>query len=140
MSTASIGRAKTVIVSGHGEHAAAVVSSVIVRAYDDALDPRVRFTGPVAFHWSTAAHVLKVVAARMAEEYAQNGIASRVGHYLRSLTPDERFEATTEYLQKHGRLLPRELTEGGGGRVRANFTRVLEERPRILQQTRRASR
>jgi len=39
MSTASTGRAKTVIVSGHGEHAAAVVSSVVVRAYDHVLDP-----------------------------------------------------------------------------------------------------
>jgi hypothetical protein len=81
--------------------------------------------------------VLKAIALRMAEEYAENKIAAIIGDYWKKLSLDEQFAAADEYLEKYGHLLPSELTEGGGARIRTNFARVLENHPKILQKTRR---
>ncbi len=76
--------------------------------------------------------VLKTVAQLMVEEYAENEIRARVGAFWNGLSLDEKLEVPTEYIKKHGHLLPSELTEGSAGRLRMNFLKVLEEHPRLL--------
>ena len=80
--------------------------------------------------------VLKAVALRMAEEYAENEISARVIDYWNKLTLEEQFSATDEYLEKYGHLLPSEMTEGSAARIRANFPKVLEKHPRMLHKFR----
>jgi len=84
--------------------------------------------------------VLRGLALRIAERYAQNEVSARVGQYWEELTTDEMISATTEYLEKYGHLLPSELTEGSAARLRANFPKVLEKHPHLLQQIRRTGR
>lgn len=84
--------------------------------------------------------VLRAVAMRMADEYAENEISARVGEYWQRLSVDEQISAATEYLDKYGHLLPSEMTEGYGTRIRANFPRVLARHPQILRKTRRLGR
>ena len=84
--------------------------------------------------------VLRAVALRMAEEYSENEISARVGLYWERLSVDEQISATTEYLQKYSHLLPSEMTEGYGARIRANFPKVLAQHPQVLRRTRRLGR
>lgn len=80
--------------------------------------------------------VLKAIALRMAEEYAENQIGALIGEYWKKLTLDERFAASDEYLEKYGHLLPSELTEDSAVRIRANFRQVLEKHPEIIRKIR----
>jgi hypothetical protein len=84
--------------------------------------------------------VLRGVARRVGEQYAEGEIAARVGRWWNGLSLDEKTAATTEYLERYGHLLPSELTEGSAARVRAEFPRVLMEHTRLLQRTRRVGR
>jgi hypothetical protein len=84
--------------------------------------------------------VLRTIAMRMTEKYAQNEISARIQQFWDELSIDEKLAVPTEYLEKHGHLLPPELTEGSAARIRVNFRKVLEEHPRILQRTRRVGR
>lgn len=77
--------------------------------------------------------VLRTVAGRMAEWYADNEIKAKVTAYLNSLSPDETMEAMDEYLTKYGRLLPGDLTEGAAVRIRMNFFKVLCQHPRLVR-------
>ena len=81
--------------------------------------------------------VLKAIALRMAEEYAENKIGALIDDYWKKLTLDEQFATPDEYLEKYGHLLPSELIEGSAVRIRANFPKVLEKHPQILQNFRR---
>ena len=81
--------------------------------------------------------VLKAIALRMAEEYAENRIGAIVSDYWKKLTLDEQLSVTDEYLKKHGHLLPSELTEDGAVRLRANFPKVLAQHPEIIRKIRR---
>ena len=81
--------------------------------------------------------VMKAVALRMAEEYAEAWTSTRIIAFLDKLTVDEQFSVMDEYLKKYGHLLPSELTEGNATRIRANFRKVLAQHPKILQKTRR---
>jgi len=84
--------------------------------------------------------VLKAVARSVADQLATREIAVLVLDYWNSLSVEEQFVATTEYLKKCGHLLPSELTEGSAARIRVNFHKVLEEHPRILRRLRRVGR
>ena len=84
--------------------------------------------------------VLKAMAMRVAEDYAQNEIFAKISAYWRSLSVDEKFDASTEYIAKFSHLLPSELTEGSSARIRANFTNFLEKHPYLIQQIRRVGR
>ena len=84
--------------------------------------------------------VLKAVARRMSEKYAQNEISARISNFWNNLSVDEQLAVATEYLDKYGHLLPLEMTEGYAVRIRANFVKVLEEHPRIVQRLRRVGR
>ena len=81
--------------------------------------------------------VMKTLAKGMAEELAGNEVAARVRACLDRLTVDEQFSAAREYIAEYGRLLPSELTEGSAARLVADFAKVLEEHPRLLQRMRR---
>lgn len=84
--------------------------------------------------------VLRTVALRMAEEYAENEIVARIADYWKKLTLDEQLCVTDEYLEKYGQLIPSELTEGSAARIRANFPKVLAQHPHIIRKTRRLGR
>lgn len=84
--------------------------------------------------------VLRAIALRMAEEYSENEVLARISHYWNQLIPDEQHSAVNEYLDKYGRLLPVEMTEGSAARIRANFPKVLAQHPKTLQQIRRLGR
>lgn len=84
--------------------------------------------------------VLKALATRIAEEYAQNEISARISQYGESLSLDEKLAAATEYLEKFGHLLPSEITEGSAARLRANFPKVLEKHPHLIKATRSVGR
>jgi len=84
--------------------------------------------------------VLKALARRMAQDYGEHEVAARIGVYWNSLSDEERFVDAREYIQKHGHLLPSELTEGSAGRILADFPKVLKEHPRRLQRLQRVGR
>lgn len=84
--------------------------------------------------------VLTAVAMHLAEDYSRNEIAGRIAVYWNSLSASEQLDAASEYLAQYGHLLPSELTEGSAARVRANFPKVLEEHPRLLQRLSRLGR
>lgn len=83
--------------------------------------------------------VLRAVAMRSSGQYDQNEINSRVYTYWQDLSVQEQLEAPLEYIKKYSHLLPSELTEASGGRIRANFPQMLTRHPQMLQKTRRAS-
>jgi len=85
-------------------------------------------------------NVLKALALTMGEQYADNEIRARVSHYWEQLTVDEQLAAATEYLGKYGHLLPTEMTERTAARIRANFPKVLQMHPYLLQKIRRVGR
>ena len=76
--------------------------------------------------------VLKAIARRMIHEYGQNEIRAKANTFWEGLTIDERLSIPNEYLDKYGHLIPEELSEGSGVRVRANFPMVLKEHPNII--------
>lgn len=80
--------------------------------------------------------VLRAVAKQMLEEYSGNEITSKIIRFWEELSAGERQTATGEYLKKYGHLLPSELTEGDGVRVRANFLKVLQEHPHLIKRLR----
>jgi hypothetical protein len=84
--------------------------------------------------------VLKAVAMQIAEDLSENEIAARVSAFWQSHSPAEVLEASRQYLNRYGHLLPSEMTEGSAGRIRANFLRVLEKHPKLVQQLRRVGR
>lgn len=84
--------------------------------------------------------VLKTLADQMAEEYSQNEISARISYYWDSLTLNEKLAASDEYLRKYGHLLPGELVDASAARIRAEFLRVLEEHPKMIQRMRQIGR
>jgi len=77
--------------------------------------------------------VLKKVAQTLAEQYAHNEITGRVYAYWNELSVEQQLAAGQEYLDKYGHLLPSELTEQSGARVRTNLPTVLEKHPDLMQ-------
>ena len=77
--------------------------------------------------------VLRSVAMHVAEGYAKMEIQARVDAYLRELAVDQQLAASSEYLAKHGHLLPTEMTEKSAARIHANFAKVLENHPWLIQ-------
>jgi len=80
--------------------------------------------------------VLKSVARQMVRDYAGNEITARIAAFWESLSNDERFAVSQEYLDKYSDLLPTELTSGSAARVRASFPKLLEEHPSTLKRLR----
>jgi hypothetical protein len=84
--------------------------------------------------------ILKLIAEKMAEQYARNEISARVNQYVNNLTSDQLDAAVDEYLKKYGHLLPREWTEGSAVRIKIHFARILEEHPEFIRQMRSVGR
>ena len=80
--------------------------------------------------------VLKAVAKQMINTFAGNEISARIAHYWEKLSTDKKIAASQEYVRKYGHLLPSELTEGSAARILLNFTKVLEEHPRLIKRMR----
>jgi len=84
--------------------------------------------------------ILKKLARRIAQRYGENEVVAKIGTWWSSLSVDEQFAATDEYLERYGHLLPSELTEGTAVRIRANLPKALKEHPRMIQRMRRLGR
>ena len=84
--------------------------------------------------------LLKAVAGGALDKYVGHEISAQVNHFWDGLSVDEKLSVMDEYLAKYGHLLPSELTEGGAFRIKANFTKVLEKHPLILQRLGRIGR
>ena len=80
--------------------------------------------------------VLRTVANRMGERYARDKIRTEVLRFWNALSADELHEAATEYMDRWGHILPPELTEAWGARVRSSFVNILQEHPRIINEMR----
>lgn len=76
--------------------------------------------------------LLRSVAMHVAEGYIKMEIQARVSAYLEGLTVDQQLQASSEYLAKHGHLLPSEMTESSAARIHAEFRKVLEKHPWLL--------
>ena len=84
--------------------------------------------------------VLGRVARGMATKYAETEIRARIQQAWNGWSAQEKFSAADEYLDRYGRLLPSEMTESGGTRLRAEFSRVLEEHPKMMARLGRIGR
>jgi len=84
--------------------------------------------------------VLRSVAMHVGEDYAKREIQAKVGLYLEGLTIDQQLEASSEYIAKHGHLLPSEMTEASAARLRAEFPRVLQKHPWLVLKIRNVVR
>ena len=84
--------------------------------------------------------VLKKIASHLANDYAQREISARVSHFWNALSMQDQFAVMEEYAQKFGRLLPPDFIEGSAVLLKMNFTKVLEEHPRMMQRMRQAGR
>jgi hypothetical protein len=76
--------------------------------------------------------VIRSVAMHVSEGYAKMEIQARVDAYLRKFTVDQQLAASSEYLAKHGHLLPSEMTENSAARIHANFGKVLKKHPWLI--------
>ncbi len=76
--------------------------------------------------------VLRSVAMHVSEGYIKMEIQAKVDAYLKDLIVDQQLAASSEYLAKHGHLLPSEMTEKSAARIHANFGKVLEKHPWLL--------
>ena len=76
--------------------------------------------------------VLRSLAMHVAEGYIKMEIQAKVNAYSRSLSNDQQLAASSEYLAKHGHLLPSDITENTAARVQANFGTVLEKHPWLV--------
>ena len=84
--------------------------------------------------------ILKKLARRIAQRYGENEVVAKISTWWGTLSVDEQFAATDEYLERYGHLLPSELTEGTAVRIRANLPKALKEHPRMIQRMRRLGR
>jgi len=84
--------------------------------------------------------ILKTLAEKMTETYAQNEISARVTDYLSRLSVDEQLAAADEYLSKYGHLLPTEFTDGNAARLKVHFQEILKEHPRTIRRMRRIAK
>jgi len=76
--------------------------------------------------------VLRSVAMHVSEGYIKMEIQARVDAYLKSLSNEQQLAASSEYLAKHGHLLPSEMTEKSAARIHANFGKVLAKYPWLV--------
>lgn len=80
--------------------------------------------------------VLKSVAKRMADHYANNAISVSVAEYWNDLSTKERLAAIDEYLEKYGHLYAPD-TIGG---VKVLFSEALKKHPYLIREFREAVR
>ncbi len=84
--------------------------------------------------------VMKAVAKRMAEDYADNQTACCVGEFFSELSLEEKLAVPDEYIDKYGHLIPADMLEGRAARIRGNFLEVLKQHPRVIRQMRNTGR
>jgi len=76
--------------------------------------------------------VIRSVAMHVSEGYIKMEIRGKIDVYLDSLSIDQQLAASSEYLAKHGHLLPSEMTEKSAAHIHAEFRKVLEKHPWLI--------
>ena len=85
-------------------------------------------------------NVLRRTAAAAADERIDDEVAARVDNFCRRLSAGEFLAAGREYLDKHGHMLPPEITQGFAARARMNLAALLKQHHRLLVATTRVGR
>jgi hypothetical protein len=80
--------------------------------------------------------VLRMLARRLAADYANNKINSLISDYWQSLSADEKVAAGQEYLDKYGHLFSSDITGKWALRIVAFLPEALREHPRLVQRAR----
>ncbi len=118
-----IGRCYNLLVAEYGKDGVLVANDLIVTGQDGGLYG-----------------VLRAVARRRANQYAQTEIAARVSVFWRGLNTQEQLDVAEEYIKRFRDLLPAELTEGTGVRMKIRFWKVLEQHPYMVHRLRGVGR
>jgi len=84
--------------------------------------------------------VLKSFAMQKTEKYTKNEIYGNVYFYWKHLSADEKVQAMDEYLSKYRDIIPSELLEFSGARLKSCFWKVLEQHPFIIQKLQQTGR
>lgn len=84
--------------------------------------------------------VLRTIGHRVADRYVNRELEARVTSWWCALTSDQKLAAAAAYLDRFGDLLPSELLEGGAARLKANFPKLLQQHPWLVQRLRRIGR
>lgn len=84
--------------------------------------------------------VLRRIASVATNERLEEEVAARVDSFCHRLSAEEFLAAGREYLDKHGHLLPAEITQGFAARARLNLAALLKQHHRLLVATTRVSR
>ena len=79
--------------------------------------------------------VLRRLATAAADEGIDKDIATRVDSFCKRLSADDYLAVGREYLEKHGHLLPAEMSEGSATRARLNLAALLKQHHRLLVAT-----
>jgi len=78
--------------------------------------------------------VLKDITSQRIQYYNSNAVSARVTAFLNTLSTDERFEITNEYISRYGSLLPSEFTEGTGLTIGASkLHQILSQHPDLIR-------
>jgi len=80
--------------------------------------------------------VLKALAMKIAEDMCGSVVSHRISKFWFALSYDEKTSVIKEYREKCGHLLPSLMTERRGFRLWANFEKVLNQHPLLLQRLR----
>jgi len=84
--------------------------------------------------------VLKTIAGRLANFYAQNKVRYLVDEFWNDLSYDDRIIAAKKYREKYGHLIPPKYTEGSIAYLTSQLPKILEEHPGMIQRMRRVGR
>jgi hypothetical protein len=82
--------------------------------------------------------LLRTVAGLYSQEYAENLISIAVDAYCANRTADGLFADADEYIRNYRQIMPSEIAEGFGTRIRANFRKVLKQHPFVIRRLRQA--
>jgi hypothetical protein len=84
--------------------------------------------------------VLKTIAGRLVNFYAQNKVRYLVDEFWNNLGYDERITAAKQYREKYGHLIPPKYTERSIEYLTSQLPKILEEHPGMIQRMRRVGR
>ena len=104
------------------------------------LGPNPRVAGVDVAMKSGVLPILRSCLDLTIKAHTDQQIGTLVSEYWRGRSAEELLADSTEYLDKHGHLLPPELTEGSAARIRVNFMKVLKEHPHMMRRMRQIGR
>jgi hypothetical protein len=81
--------------------------------------------------------LIQRVTHAYSQEYTENMIGMTVECYWNHRTPSQLVKDAHEYADKFASMIPGELTEGSAGRIKAQYRKLLNQHPFLIQKMRR---